>query len=325
MESSQAGLAQAQVQDAQVVKVELRVKLSALLVHGVVASLLINFASAIAGLVEAALLTIRACLVILVELEKQLHCLVVFALLEGKLGSEVRQEALGLLARWLAKALFKLGGILMHACPVLIGFFEAFLCGFAVFLEQFEQGFEGVEKHLVLLNVYVLGRDGVLAEVGAKQDAVGILAHDVLLNAFHARYAPLLLLALFLCSILLAVLGCRVVRLLIASIAAGPSRRLVLECADLLLLPNDVLEVLQLDLEQEYDRLGWLALPELVQCLQQQEQGFDLQESLNVLNLLQQRVEVGEALAELLRLEGHRSAVVQQDRVEIHREVARRA
>jgi len=71
-----------------------------------------------------------------------------------------------------------------------------------------------------------------------------------------------------------------------------------------------VLEVFKFDLQEEYDWLGWLALTQLVERLQEQEKCLDLQEALDTLNLLQNEVKVREALPELLRLETHRCAVV---------------
>ena len=189
------------MQDSQIVKVKLRMQLAALLIHGVVARLLIDFARAVAGPVEAAVavLPVGARLVILVELEEQLDGLVVFALLQGQLGSQVSQKALRLLTCWLAQPIFELCRVLRHARAVLVGLLEALLRRLAVLLQQLEQGFEGVQQHLILLNVDVLGRDGVLAQVGAQQDAIGVLAHNVLFDALHARHAPLLLpLGLFL-------------------------------------------------------------------------------------------------------------------------------
>lgn len=71
-----------------------------------------------------------------------------------------------------------------------------------------------------------------------------------------------------------------------------------------------MLEVFKFDLQEEYDWLGWLALTQLVERLQEQEKCLDLQEALDTLNLLQNEVKVREALPELLRLETHRCAVV---------------
>ena len=71
-----------------------------------------------------------------------------------------------------------------------------------------------------------------------------------------------------------------------------------------------MLEVFKFDLQEEYDWLGWLALTQLVERLQEQEECLDLQEALDTLNLLKNEVKVREALPELLRLETHRCAVV---------------
>ena len=55
LEGGKARLAQSQVQDAQIVEVELWVKLATLLIHGISARLLILIACAVARLVEAGL------------------------------------------------------------------------------------------------------------------------------------------------------------------------------------------------------------------------------------------------------------------------------
>ena len=76
----------------------------------------------------------RSCLVVLIMVEKQLDCLVVFAAVKGNIGSQVGQEALRLLAGGLSDSLVEGGGVVGKPCPVLVSFFKAFLGAFVIFL-----------------------------------------------------------------------------------------------------------------------------------------------------------------------------------------------
>jgi len=116
----------------------------------------------------------------------------------------------------------------------------------------------------------------VLSQVSSNQDAKGVDADNALFNAFHARQSPLLLRLLLVVSFwgLLA---------LVAGCSRGWSRAGL----NLLFLLYQVLEILELDFQQEYDWLCRFTLSQLKQSLQKQEQCLHLQERLHVFNLLQ--------------------------------------
>ena len=183
------------MQDSKVVKVELRVKLATLLVHGIGPRLFICQSRAIARLMEA-LLCVAAIVhsfCVLVILEEELHGHVVFALIESKLGAQVRTEALCLLASGATDTFIELSRVLRRSSPVLASLLEAFLRGLVILLEKLKGSFESVEDHLILLDVNVFRRHGVLTEECSKQNAERVLANYVLFDAFHAWYTPLLL------------------------------------------------------------------------------------------------------------------------------------
>ena len=78
-----------------------------------------------------------------------------------------------------------------------------------------------------------------------------------------------------------------------------------------------MLKVFQFHLQKEDYWLCWFALPELKQCLQEQEQSLDLKKRLNVVHLLEYLIQVAKALPVCLSLKAHRGAIVEQYRVEI--------
>ena len=130
---------------------------------------------------------------VLVILEEELHGHVVFALIESKLGAQVRTEALCLLASGATDTFIELSRVLRRSSPVLASLLEAFLRGLVILLEKLKGSFESVEDHLILLDVNVFRRHGVLTEECSKQNAERVLANYVLFDAFHAWYTPLLL------------------------------------------------------------------------------------------------------------------------------------
>jgi hypothetical protein len=88
---------------------------------------------------------------------------------------------------------------------------------------------------------------------------------------------------------------------------------------NLLLLRGYVLKVEEFDFKQENDRHGRLTLPQVVKHLKQQEESLHLEEGFNVLQVLEDVVDVAKALAELLRLIAHGSAIVKQNSVQVDR------
>ena len=100
------------------------------------------------------------------------------------------QEALGLLAGRFPNPFIELSSITRQTILVLIGAFEALLSALVVILEKFEEGLVRVEEHLVLLDVDILGRDRVFAEISTDHDAERVLTHNVLFDTFHAGQAP---------------------------------------------------------------------------------------------------------------------------------------
>ena len=189
------------MENAQVVEVELRVHLLALLIHGIKLGLVISLfrrrtrfvmggvcvsLTAIAGLG----LDLLDCLRVLIVIEQKLDGLVIFTAVKSDIGAEVSQEALGLLAGRFPNPFIKLSCVTRQTILVLIGAFEALLSALVVILEKFEEGLVRVEEHLVLLDVDVLGRDRVFAEISTDHDAERVLTHDVLLDTLHARQAP---------------------------------------------------------------------------------------------------------------------------------------
>ena len=89
------------------------------------------------------------------------------------------------------------------------------------------------------------------------------------------------------------------------------------EVLDLLLLGQRVLEVKHLNFEEGDNRLGRLTLAQVKENLENQEESFYLQESLDGVKVLENEVQVSETGAELLRLVAQGRTVVKENRVEV--------
>ena len=123
---------------------------------------------------------------VLVMVEEQLDSFVLLAAVECNVGSQVRHEALALLAGGSSDTLRELccitcKPITARVCPL-----KAFLSSLVVLLKKLEHGFIRVEKHLVLLNIYVLWVNTVLAQKRPYHYAEAVLTHYIFLNAFYA-------------------------------------------------------------------------------------------------------------------------------------------
>ena len=153
-------LSKAQMENTQVIEVELRVQLSALLVYWISAWCFISFILRVARhvMIIRALLprhssivcilttTIRLISTIrlvwfLVVIEENLNGFVVLTTVQGYISTQMSQEALRLLTSELSDALVELSSITLQTVFILIGAFEALLCTLIIALQQFELGF----------------------------------------------------------------------------------------------------------------------------------------------------------------------------------------
>ena len=75
----------------------------------------------------------------------------------------MRKEALVLLRCRPAHSLVELSSITSQQILVLVGAFEALLSSLVVVLQQLKESFIGVKKHLILLDIDILWRYGMLS------------------------------------------------------------------------------------------------------------------------------------------------------------------
>ena len=151
-----------------------------------------------------------------------------------------------------------------------------------------------MEQKLKLVQIYVLRTDGVATEVGTHQDTEAVLADDAVVECLRLQ----------------------ALALLFALVAGDVLGALHVVLFGLLLLECDSFQICVLSFEEVEDGSGGFCLPHLKEHLQEQKDGFDLQEQLKLVQVLQNQSQVPQAHAQLLRLVRHHCTVVDEDSVE---------